>query len=67
MLKILKSHKVILREKRSEDAANDYAWRCDEELAQLDATPVLRIPSTIFQPIMPMNCAIPAGDGADLP
>lgn len=48
MLKILKSRKVILREKRLEDAANDYAWRCDEELAQLDATPVLRIPFADF-------------------
>lgn len=33
----LKGTKVILREKRLEDAANDYAWRCDEELARLDA------------------------------
>lgn len=30
--------KVILREKRIEDAADDYAWRIDDELARLDAT-----------------------------
>ena len=35
---MLKGTKVMLREKRLEDAANDYAWRCDEELARLDAT-----------------------------
>ena len=40
---MLKSRKVILREKRLEDAATDYAWRCDEELAQLDAAPLLKI------------------------
>ena len=28
----------MLREKRIEDAADDYAWRVDEELASLDAT-----------------------------
>ena len=30
--------KVVLREKRLEDAPEDYAWRTDEELARLDAT-----------------------------
>ena len=30
--------KVVLREKRIEDAEDDYAWRTDEELARLDAT-----------------------------
>ena len=30
--------KVVLREKRIEDAADDYSWRTDEELARLDAT-----------------------------
>lgn len=34
---MLKGTKVVLREKRLEDATNDYAWRCDEELARLDA------------------------------
>ncbi|MFQ5925648.1 MAG: GNAT family N-acetyltransferase [Dehalococcoidia bacterium] len=39
---MLKGRKVVLREKRLEDAANDYAWRCDDELARLDATLPLR-------------------------
>ncbi|MFQ5933625.1 MAG: GNAT family N-acetyltransferase [Dehalococcoidia bacterium] len=34
---ILRGKKVILREKRLGDAAQDYAWRTDEELARLDA------------------------------
>ena len=34
----MKGTKIVLREKRIEDAATDYAWRTDEELASLDAT-----------------------------
>ncbi len=34
---------TILREKRLEDAAMDYEWRTDEELAALDATTPLRM------------------------
>lgn len=34
---MLKGRKVILREKRIEDAADDYAWRTDPELVRLDA------------------------------
>ena len=34
----MKGKQVILREKRIEDAQDDYAWRVDEELARLDAT-----------------------------
>ncbi len=34
---------VVLREKRLEDAPNDYRWRCDEELSRLDAASPLRI------------------------
>ena len=30
--------KVVLREKRVEDAPTDYSWRVDKELAALDAT-----------------------------
>ena len=33
----LRGAKVILREKRPEDAENDYIWRSDPELARLDA------------------------------
>ncbi len=45
---MLKGLKVVLREKRLEDAANDYAWRCDEELAHYDATITLKLPFADF-------------------
>jgi len=35
--------KVILRDKRLADARNDYAWRIDPELAQLDAVSPLAV------------------------
>ena len=35
---VISGRKVIIREKREEDAPDDYAWRTDEELAHLDAT-----------------------------
>ena len=41
--------KVILREKRIEDAADDFAWRTDEELAKLDATRPLNMSYSDFQ------------------
>ena len=34
----LKGARIMLRDKRLEDAEQDYIWRCDPELAQLDAT-----------------------------
>ena len=34
---ILRGKKVVLREKRLDDAYQDYLWRTDEELARLDA------------------------------
>jgi len=37
-----RGRRVILRRKRLSDAANDYAWRSDEELARFDAGPPLR-------------------------
>ena len=36
--------KVLLREKRSSDAHNDYLWQTDQELVELDASPVLTMP-----------------------
>ena len=33
----LKGAKIVLRDKRPEDAENDYIWRSDPELARLDA------------------------------
>lgn len=38
----------MLREKRVEDAANDYSWKMDDELARLDATIPLNIPFSIY-------------------
>ena len=40
---ILEGDKVILRQKRIEDAFHDYQWRIDPELSKLDATFPLRI------------------------
>jgi len=39
----------VLRKKRLEDAANDYAWRCDEELARYDGAPTLSLPFDDFR------------------
>ena len=39
----LQGAKVVLRPKRDEDALDDYRWRCDPELARLDATFPLRM------------------------
>lgn len=35
---LIKGKEIILREKRLDDAKDDYQWRVDEELARLDAT-----------------------------
>ncbi len=40
--------KVILRQKRLEDAEDDFNWRADPELAELDATVALRLSFTEF-------------------
>lgn len=40
---VLEGKKVVLREKRIEDAPDDYAWRMDEELARLDASRPLKM------------------------
>lgn len=39
----LSHEKVVLREKSITDAARDFAWRADEELAELDAAAPLRM------------------------
>ena len=41
-LQQIRAGKVILRPKRIEDAEDDYTWRCDEELAELDASSPIR-------------------------
>ena len=38
----IRAGKVILRPKRLEDAEDDYSWRLDEELAELDASSPIR-------------------------
>ena len=40
---IARGDRVTLRRKRLADAASDYAWRADAELARYDAAPPLRI------------------------
>lgn len=40
---MLKGNKVVLREKRLEDAKTDYKWKTDGDLARLDATSPLNI------------------------
>jgi len=42
--------KIKLRKKRLADAADDYAWHADHELAELDAAPLLTIPFTEYLP-----------------
>ncbi len=41
--------KVVLRHKRAADAVDDYRWRRDSELAELDAAVPLRMPFEEFQ------------------
>jgi len=41
---MIKGRRVVLREKRLEDARQDYAWKIDPELARLDATLPLNVP-----------------------
>lgn len=45
---MLKGRKVVIREKAMADAADDYAWRSDDELARLDATIALKLPFEHF-------------------
>lgn len=40
---MITGQKVVLRDKRLTDARNDYKWKKDPELAQLDAAPQLTI------------------------
>ena len=44
----IRGRKVLIREKRIEDVADDYAWRTDEELSRLDATQPLRMSFSDF-------------------
>ena len=40
---IIRGDRVVIREKRIEDAPDDYSWRVDDELARLDATRPIRM------------------------
>ncbi len=40
---MINGKKIVLREKRTEDAWEDYAWEIDPELSRLDAAPVLKM------------------------
>ena len=40
---MITGNKVKLRDKRLADALDDYTWRADPELAQLDASPLLTV------------------------
>jgi len=41
---MITSSRIILRDKKIEDAWDDYAWETDPELARLDAAPILTMP-----------------------
>jgi ribosomal-protein-alanine N-acetyltransferase len=45
---MIKGMKVVLRDKRLEDAWQDYAWKKDPELSRLDATIPLDVPFQIY-------------------
>lgn len=46
---VILGRKIQLRTKRHSDAEDDYRWRADPELAELDATTPLRIDYSDFQ------------------
>ncbi len=45
---MIKGEKVVLREKRLEDAWQDYTWKIDPELARLDASLPLDVPFSTY-------------------
>jgi len=45
---MIKGKRVVLREKRLEDAWRDYTWKIDPELARLDATLPLDVPFSTY-------------------
>ena len=67
---MIRGKKVILREKRLEDAYQDYVWRTDEELSRLDATVPLRTRFSSFKAYyadelefpLPMRCKFAVDD-----
>jgi len=55
----LMGEKVVLREKRLDDADDDYDWRSDPELATFDAVPALRMSRNDFRRIFERDLANP--------
>ena len=47
----IQGKKVSLRQKKVNDAWNDYIWRADSELAELDAAPRLNMTFEQYEPI----------------
>ncbi|MBI4339280.1 MAG: GNAT family N-acetyltransferase [Chloroflexi bacterium] len=47
-IEVIHAGKVVLRPKGLQDAPDDYAWRCDPELAELDATTPIKQPYQDF-------------------
>jgi RimJ/RimL family protein N-acetyltransferase len=45
---MIRGEKVILRDKRTDDAWEDYAWEIDPELSRLDAAPPLKMSYTDY-------------------
>lgn len=41
---MISKKRIIIRQKTTSDAWDDYSWETDPELAQLDAAPVIRMP-----------------------
>src|SRR5690606_14691744 len=57
---VARGTKVALREKSPDDAWNDYIWRVDEELAELDAARPLTMPFDQFISIHREDLRYPA-------
>lgn len=45
---MIQGQKIRLRKKKLDDLLNDYAWRCDPDLARFDARPAQVIPFNDF-------------------
>lgn len=57
----IKGEKVVLREKRLEDAENDYRWRSDSELATFDGVPPLRMSFNSYLSVFREELRYPSG------
>lgn len=46
---VARGRKTVVRRKRMADAADEYAWRCDKELARFDASRPVHVPFPAYQ------------------